>query len=76
MISREGGIDLSKAKLCVINGENVLGILWDHKQLGKVLVTTGEKLNINHDLVIRNIETGKNEKSIDLRDFLLEVLPN
>jgi hypothetical protein len=66
---------MSKILYAVKNGDNIIGTLWENEKLGKVFVTTGEKIDLLHDLQIRSAETYQDEENIDLRDFILEVMP-
>lgn len=65
---------MSDAKYTIKNGDSILGILWENEKLGKVLVTDG-KVDMNFDLEIYDHSKNAYVKYIDLRDFLLEVLP-
>jgi hypothetical protein len=66
---------MSKPTFAIRNGNNSIGILWETKELGKVLVTTGELIDPDHDLEIYDVQKGISVEFIDLRDFLLESLP-
>jgi hypothetical protein len=66
---------MSKLLYGIRNGYNIIGTLWENEKLGKILVTTGEKIDLNYNLEIKNAETEEYEESIDLKDFLLECLP-
>lgn len=65
---------MSEAKYIVINGDTILGVLWENESLGKVFVTDG-KIDLNFDLEIRDFTTGENVKNVDLREFILDVIP-
>jgi hypothetical protein len=64
---------VTKFKYAIRNGDKVLGLLWEHDALGKVLVTDG-KIDSNFDLEIKD-QNGNTVDYIDLRKFLLEILP-
>ena len=66
---------MAKLLYGVRNGNNIIGCLWENEKLGKVFVSTGELIDLNHDLEIRNAETMEDERVIDLKEFLLECLP-
>lgn len=66
---------MSKPKYAVSNGGNVIGVLWEDDNLGKIFVSTGEKIDLAFDLKIMSIETSKKVDHIDLRDFILKALP-
>lgn len=65
---------MSKAKYAIFNYQTHIGILWENEKLGKVFVTTGEKIDPNYDLEIYDCESNQKINNIDLRDFLLETL--
>lgn len=64
---------MSKLLYGIRNGDNIM-TLWENEKLGKVLITDG-KLDLTHDLEIINAETMNAEEFVDLRDFLLECMP-
>jgi hypothetical protein len=64
----------TKATHVISNADYILGILWEDKALGKVLVTTNAPINVNHDLTIKEVSTGKEVNHIDLREFLLRAV--
>lgn len=66
---------MSNFKYAVLNDKIVIGTLWENEKLGKVFVTTEEKIDPNFDLEIYDSESQEQITHIDLRDFLLEVLP-
>jgi hypothetical protein len=65
---------MSEVTHFVRNGDNITGILWNNENLGKVFVLMNN-VDMNFDLEISEATTGKIVKYVDLRDFLLEVLP-
>ncbi len=67
---------MSKAKYAVINGKNFVGILWENEKLGKVFVTNEVKIDPNCDIEVRDVFTEEVVNNIDLKDFLLEVIPH
>ena len=49
------------------------GIVWE-TELGKI-VTVENKMSVNGDLAIYNIETNEKVNNIDLRNVLMSILP-
>lgn len=67
---------MSKVKYAIITQEKQIGLLWENEKLGKVLVLeNGVKISFNQDLEIYNVDDEKLENHVDLRDFLLEIIP-
>ncbi len=67
---------MSKPKYIVINGNSIVGVLWENEKQGKVLVTNDVKIDINSDIEIRDVFTDEAVNNVDLRDFLLEIIPH
>jgi len=65
---------MSNPKYVIKNGDNHVGILWENESLGKVL-TVEESIDVNFDLEIYEVETGKLVDHVDLREFIFEALP-
>jgi hypothetical protein len=63
-----------KLKYVISNHNYIIGRLWEDKNLGKVLVTTGENIDINFNLTIHDLQEGKEIEHVDLKEFLLTVL--
>lgn len=66
---------MSQAKYAIINNKTLIAVLYEDEKLGKVLVLEGEKVDLKWDLEIWDIEGNKSINFIDLKDFLLKVLP-
>jgi hypothetical protein len=64
----------SKPIYAICDHEKFVAILWE-TELGKILVCNGGIENINRNLDIRDIETEKSIKSVDLRNVLMSILP-
>jgi hypothetical protein len=56
------------------DGEDFSGIVWD-TELGKIVTCNGN-LDINMNLLIKDVETGKDVDDIDLRNVLMSILPS
>jgi hypothetical protein len=65
---------MSDATHVVRNGDDITGVLWENKKLGRVFVLMSD-INANFDLEVIDLKTNGVVKHIDLRDFLLEALP-
>ncbi len=65
---------MAKFKYVVINGENVLGLMWDVGNNREVFVSYGVKLDINQSLLIRDAD-GNDIKEIEVLEMLNEILP-
>jgi hypothetical protein len=65
---------MSKAKYVILNYQTHIGTLWENKKLGKIFVSTGEKIDPNFDLEVYDCESDQRIGNVDLKDFLLETL--
>lgn len=63
----------SKALYGFYDYDECIGLVWE-TELGKIVTLEG-KLNLNNNLVIRDVETGKDIDDIDLRNVLISILP-
>ena len=66
---------MTKAKYAILNGKDWNAVLWEDKKIGNVLITNGEEINLSWGLEIWDIEENKVVEYIDLKEFLLKVLP-
>jgi len=65
---------MAKFKYAVKNGDNVLGLMWDVGNGREVLVTYGDKLDLNHSLLVRDAN-GNDIKEVEVIEMLNEILP-
>lgn len=65
---------MAKFKYAVKNGDNVLGLMWDVGNGREVFVTYGDKLDLNHSLLVRD-ENGNDIKEVEVIEMLNEILP-
>lgn len=65
---------MAKFKYAVKNGDNVLGLMWDVGNGREVFVTYGDKLDLNHSLLVRDAN-GNDIKEVEVIEMLNEILP-
>jgi hypothetical protein len=63
----------SKPMYVIVDHEKILGLVWE-TELGKIVTFQGN-LDIQDNLSIREVETGKEIDNIDLRNVLMSILP-
>jgi hypothetical protein len=66
---------MSSVKYIIINGNTIIGMLWENELLGKVFTTTGANIDLNNDLEIYDCDANL-IKNIDLRDAILSIFPH
>lgn len=59
----------------VVNGDNLIALIYDGTKFGKVVVFTEPKIDLNRSIDVYNQETGQIDKE-DVLDLVLGVLPN
>ncbi len=65
---------MAEFKYVVQNGDEILGLMWDVGNNREVFVTTGDKLDINHSLRVR--DSNRNDiKEVEVIEMLNEILP-
>lgn len=65
---------MAKVKYGVQNGDKFLGLMWDVGDGREVFVSYGNKLDLNHSLLIRDID-GSDIKEVEVLEMLNEILP-
>jgi len=69
----EDNMKESKPLYVIWDQKNFHAIMWE-TELGKIITCEG-KINLNNNLIIRDIETNEDIKNVDLRNVLMSILP-
>ena len=64
----------NKVKYTLLNGHNIIGIVYESDTYGRTLVLQGE-LDPNYDLKVWNIQEAKLVTDVDLMEFIHSLLP-
>lgn len=60
----------------IVNGDNLLGIIYTHAMYGKVIVLNDTHINLNRDIEIHPAYSNENKADkINTLELLLQVLP-
>lgn len=65
---------MNKAKYCVVNGDSVLGIIYEDSEYGRTIVIEG-KIDLNFPISLFDIQEQKAIVDMDFIKFIWEMLP-
>jgi hypothetical protein len=65
---------MNTAKYFLVNGDNIIGIVYESDKYGRTLVVL-DKLNTNSSLAVRE-SNGNKVANTDLMEFLYSMIPN
>jgi hypothetical protein len=66
---------MNKIKYGFVNGDNVIALVYDSEEYGRTLVVL-EKLDVNFNIQLIEVDTGKPVEDKSLVEFLQSMIPN
>ena len=63
----------NKCKYGILNKENVVGLLYENDSFGKILVMKDNNVDLDFDIKIVDVHTGKTMESLDIKEWLTKT---